>query len=291
MFYTYGMITYCGRQFSVEEITLIRQLSKMPGISRQTLSKEICHILNWHKLNGGLKDMSCRVALLRMQKDGLIELPAPRRCNVNGTRVIAHTPSTEPTTPILCSVNELQNLHLQLITTRQDSKLWNEYIDRYHYLGYKTLPGAQLRYFAYSDQRLLALFGFGSAAWKTAPRDEFIGWTQTRRQANLHLIINNARFLILPWIQSQHLASKLLSLVTRRIARDWHLRYGYKPVLLETFVEKDRFKGTCYRAANWKFLGDTRGRGKLDRSHACSVPIKSIWVFPLSNDFRQILQG
>jgi len=263
----------------------------MPDLTRRALSKEICQILNWRRLNGDLKDMSCRVALLRMQKDGLIELSAPGRCNASGTHVIAHTPATESATPIICSVNELQNLHLQLITTRQDSKLWNEYIDRYHYLGYKPLPGAQLRYFARSDQGLLALFGFGAAAWKTAPRDEFIGWTPSRRQANLHLIVNNARFLILPWIQSQHLASKLLSLVTRRIGQDWYRRYGYKPVLLETFVEKDRFKGTCYRASNWTFLGYTRGRGKLDHSHACSVPIKSIWVYSLSNDFRQILRS
>jgi hypothetical protein len=284
------MIKYCARQFSSEEITMIRQLAKTPNLTRRALSREICLMLNWRKLNGDLKDMSCRVALLRMQRDGLIELPPSGHCNAGGTHVIAHTSATEPTNPILCSVNELKNLHLQLVTIRQDSKLWNEYIDRYHYLGYKPLPGAQLRYFAHSDQGLLALFGFGAAAWKTAPRDEFIGWTQERQQTNLHLIVNNARFLILPWIQSKHLASKLLSLATRRITQDWYLRYGYEPVLLETFVEKDRFKGTCYRAANWTCLGYTRGRGKLDRSHSCSVPVKSIWVYPLSNNFRQILQ-
>ena len=178
------------------------------------------------------------------------------------------TAKTEPQTPVLAPANELRNVRLELVSNKSDSKLWNEYIDRYHYLGYKTLPGAQLRYFARSDEGLLGLFGFGAAAWKTAPRDNFIGWMPSRGEERLHLVVNNARFLILPWIQSKHLASKLLGLVARGITNDWHDRYGYRPVLLETFVEKDRFLGTCYRAANWIFLGHTQGRGKLDRTNA-----------------------
>jgi hypothetical protein len=146
-----------------------------------------------------------------------------------------------------------------------------------------------LRYFAHSDEGVLALFGFGAAAWKTAPRDNFIGWTPNIREERLHLIVNNARFLILPWIQSKNLASKLLGLVARRITNDWYDRYGYRPVLLETFVEKDKFLGTCYHAANGIFLGDTQGRGKLDRTNAYSLPIKRIWVLPLSRHFRQTL--
>jgi hypothetical protein len=148
-----------------------------------------------------------------------------------------------------------------------------------------------LRYFAHSEEGLLALFGFGAAAWKVAPRDSFIGWSSSQREANLRLIVNNARFLILPWVQSQHLASKLLGLVVRRLANDWLKRYGYRPVLLETFVENKRFAGTCYRAANWIFLGDTQGRGKLDRAHANAQPIKSIWVLPLKKHFREALNN
>jgi hypothetical protein len=280
---------YCGREFSNAELKQIRHLAAQPKMTRQALSRQVCQEFRWLKHDGSLKDMSCRVALLRMQTDGLIELPTPIHRNSNSGRVIAKTTQTEPQTPLFTPVNKLHGVRLELVVTKNDSRLWNEYIDRYHYLGHKALPGAQLRYFARSDEGLLALFGFGAAAWKTAPRDNFIGWTPSMRENRLHLIVNNARFLIFPWIESKHLASKLLGLVVRRLANDWHDRYGYRPVLLETFVEKDRFQGTCYRAANWTYLGLTQGRGKLDRTNTYSLPIKSIWVLPLSKDFRQIL--
>ncbi len=280
---------YCGREFNDAELERIRHLAAEPKMTRYALSQQVCREFAWLKHDGGLKEMSCRVALLRMQADDLVQLPAPLHRNSNSGHLIKQTAQTEPQTPLLNSVSELRGLHLELVSTKNDSRLWNEYIDRYHYLGHKTLPGAQLRYFARSDEGLLALFGFGAAAWKTAPRDNFIGWTPSIREQSLHLVVNNARFLILPWVQSQHLASKLLGLVARRIANDWHTRYGYRPVLLETFVEKDRFLGTCYRAANWIYLGNTQGRGKLDRTNARSIPVKSVWVFPLSKKFRQIL--
>lgn len=280
---------YCGREFSITELERIRFLAAKPKMTRQALSKQVCQEFQWHKLDGGLKDMSCRVALLRMQKDNLVQLPSPLPRGNNSNRVIIKTEKTEPQTLLFTPVNKLRNVRLEQVLTKNDAKLWNEYIDRYHYLGHKTLPGAQLRYFARSDEGLLALFGFGAAAWKTAPRDNFIGWTPGIRERRLHLIVNNARFLILPWIQSKHLASKLLGLVARRISNDWNDRYGYRPVLLETFVEKDKFRGTCYRAANWICLGHTQGRGKLDSSKTYSLPIKSVWVFPLSQNYRQTL--
>jgi Domain of unknown function (DUF4338) len=282
-------LRYCGREFSNAELERIRFLAAKPKMTRQKLSKQVCQEFQWHKLDGGLKDMSCRVALLRMQKDSLVQLPPPLLRGNNNKRVIVKTEKTELQTLLLTSANELRKVRLEMVLTKNDAKLWNEYIDRYHYLGHKTLPGAQLRYFARSDEGLLALFGFGAAAWKTAPRDNFIGWTPSIRERRLHLIVNNARFLILPWIQSKHLASKLLGLVARRISNDWYDRYGYRPVLLETFVEKDRFQGTCYRAANWIYLGDTQGRGKLDSAKTYSLPIKSVWVFPLSQNYRQTL--
>ena len=279
---------YCGREFTDAELKRIQYLAAEPKMTRQALSQQICKEFKWHKFDGGLKDMSCRVALLRMQKDHLVQLPLPTCKSGNSNRMIVKTTKTESQILLSTPVNELRNVRLELVSNKSDSKLWNEYIDRYHYLGYKTLPGAQLRYFARSDEGLLALFGFGAAAWKTAPRDNFIGWTPSVREDRLHLIVNNARFLILPWIQSKNLASKLLGIVSRRIANDWYNRYGYRPILLETFVEKDRFLGTCYRAANWIFLGDTQGRGKLDRTNEYSIPIKSIWVLPLSQNFREI---
>jgi hypothetical protein len=281
---------YCGRVFSDSELEFIQKCALEHGISRRELSRRVCQEFGWLKPDGGLKDMSCRVALLRMQKDGLIQLQSikPRKSSL---QPIAKTENTDPQLPILLSAGQLQNIRLELVTNKNSSRLWNEYIDRYHYLGHKTLPGAQMRYFAHSDEGLLALFGFGAAAWKVAPRDKYIGWSPVQREANLHLIVNNARFLILPWVKSQHLASKLLGLVTRRLADDWQERYNYLPVLLETFVEKERFAGTCYRAANWSFIGETQGRGKLDRTNAYSLPIKSIWLYPLSNSFRQVLNN
>jgi uncharacterized protein DUF4338 len=279
---------YCGREFSGCELDFIRNTASEPGITRRELSRQICKKFGWLKPDGGLKDMSCRVALLRMAKDGVVQLQ-PVKPRGNNFQPIEKTPATDPKPLILRSAGQLQNIRLELVTTK-NSRLWNEYIDRYHYLGHKTLPGAQLRYFAHSEEGLLALFGFGAAAWAVAPRDDFIGW-YSHREANLHLVVNNARFLILPWVQSQHLASKLLGLVVRRLANDWQNRYGYRPVLLETFVEKDRFAGTCYRAANWTYLGETQGRGKLDRTNAKALPIKTIWVLPLEKHFREVLNN
>lgn len=282
---------YCGRQFDEDELACIRRLAAKPGTTRRAISLRVCEELGWRKLDGGLKEMSCRVALLRMQADGLVQLPAPLHRDSNAVRSTPRTPEAEPRAPLLTPAGELRSLRLEPVTTRRSSLLWNEYVDRYHYLGYHPLPGAQLRYFARADQGLLALFGFGAAAWKTAPRDDFIGWSAHQRKARLHLIANNARFLILPWVRSRNLASKLLALAARRLPVDWEQRYSYRPVLLETFVEQPRFRATCYRAANWLHLGQTRGRGKLDTTHAHALPIKSIWVYPLTKRFRQILTG
>jgi hypothetical protein len=233
--------------------------------------------------------MSCRVALLRMQEHGLLLLPPPCRKNGNGKRHVRRTPHAEPQ-PLICTpVGDMRDLRLEIVAGKRDSLLWNEYVDRYHYLGYQPLPGAQMRYFARAEGRILALLGFGAAAWKTAPRDDFIGWNRVQRESRLHLIVNNARFLILPWVASKHLASKLLGLAARRLPADWLSRYGYRPVLLETFVDKRRFSGTCYKAANWLRLGDTQGRGKLDTAHAHALPVKSVWVLPLTPRFRDAL--
>ena len=170
------------------------------------------------------------------------------------------------------------------------SRLWNEFVERHHYLGYKPLPGAQLRYFVHAADGLpLALLGFGAAAWKTAPRDRFVGWDPATRERNLPLVVNHARFLILPWIRLPSLASHLLACVERQLPHDWQRRYGLRPVLLETFCETPRFHGTCYRAANWIPLGQTQGRGKLDSRHQYAKPVKNIFVKPLCPDWRQIL--
>ena len=278
-------VRYCGRDFSDDELTRIRQLiSKESGRNRAELSRLTCQALGWYKADGGLKEMSARVAMLRMQQDGLISLPPPLRARPDPTVHI--TTRTDPGVPIEQPAGLLAPLVLQRIQRKTDSSLWNEYIERYHYLGHKPLPGAQLRYFIRTKNQLIALLGFGAAAWQTAPRDRYISWNHEQRKRNLHLIVNNARFLILPWVQSKNLASMILAMAARKIANDWSAQYNYRPVLMETFVEKPRFEGTCYKAANWHYLGKTKGRGKLGPAGKQSVPIKDLWVYPLDAAFR-----
>jgi hypothetical protein len=286
-------VRYCGREFSATDLSSIqRLLEEHPMATRARLSRLVCEQLDWRRGDGRLKDMSCRVAMLRMQDDALLQLPPPRNANNNGKPYLRRTLLAEPDVALeVASPSKLGDLQMQLVTKRHDSHLHNEYLERYHYLGYQPLPGAQLRYFVRTEARIVALLGFGAAAWKTRPRDLFIGWTAEQREARLHLVANNARFLILPWVRCKNLASCILAMAARRVAADWQLHYGYSPVLLETFVEKPRFSGTCYSASNWTFLGETRGRGKLDFHHQASMPKKAVWVYPLRTDFREALCG
>ena len=280
---------YCGRPFTLEEIELIRALlGATPALNRARLSREVCERLGWRRPDGRLKDMSCRVALLRMQTDGLITLPPPR--NAKPPPYLAR-PEIEqavlapPSVPAV----DLTRLTIDPVSHKRESLLWNAYIQHHHYLGHQPMPGAQLRYFVRAAGEVVALLSFGASAWKTQPRDEFIGWTREQRERNLHLVINNARFLILPWIQCKNLASRVLALAARRLGEDWQLRYAYRPVLLETYVETPRFPGTCHNAANWLCLGDTQRRGKLDRLHRNAEPVKRGSIYPLVGDFRQQL--
>ena len=279
---------YCGREFTETDLQLIQRLvAATPGINRQKLSRQFCEEVGWRKADGGLKEMSCKVAFLRLHRAGHIQLPPPQKPANNHLKTGKRTLLALPQPEVRTKAGE-HTLQLDLVV-KADSALWNEYIDRYHYLGYTPLPGAQLRYFVKSEDQVLALLGFGAAAWKTAPRDAYVGWDASTRKKNLHLVVNNARFLILPWVRSKNLGSKILSLISKRIRADWQERYHYEPVLLETFVEKERFLGTCYKAANWVYVGDTKGRGKPDVHHECNLPVKSVWLYPLRKDFRERL--
>jgi hypothetical protein len=284
------MSIYCGREFSAGDIQAIKRLMEQnPSLKRTPLSRKLCELFDWTKPNGELKDMTCRVALLRMQADGLITL-APSR--IPGARRRPHFPPTAATdaqTPLLLPVHELGALTLRPVTGTAASRLWNEYIARYHYLGYTPLSGSQMRYNVFAGDALVALLSFGASAWKLAGRDRFIGWQEPQRLKNLQFVVNNARFLILPWIQSKGLASKILSIVNRQLPLDWQQRYGFRPVLLETFVESQRHRGTCYKAANWVHVGQTVGRGKKCPVHTQIVPIKDIWLYPLRKDFATVL--
>jgi len=281
---------YCGRLFTRDDIERIRGLTAAePKRNRAQLSREVCVILGWLRPDGRPKEMSCRVAMLRMQRDGLITLPPPLTGNSNGRHRPRFTSRSDPEDPISLPAGRLGGLTFRIVDSRKSSSLWNELIERYHYLGYKPLPGAQLRYFVLSGSRLLAALGFGASAWKVAPRDRFIEWSSKARIQNLHLVVNNARFLILPWVTSRNLASRILSRVAKRLPLDWEKHYGYEPALLETFVDQNRFRGTCYRAANWVYVGDTQGRGKLDRRHRHSLPVKAVFLYPLRRGFRRRL--
>lgn len=286
-------LQYCGRSFSENELETIRKIiAEDPNRTRAHISRLVCKHLGWYKPDGDLKQMSCRVALLRMQDDGLLSLPAPRHIQSKCKPQIQFSSATDPKVPIRDPVDALGIIHLQIVTDKFESSLWREYIHRYHYLGYQPLPGAQLRYFAkLTDGTPLALLGFGAAAWKTDPRDRFVGWSHEQRKKKLHLIVNNARYLIMPWIKSKNLASKLLAMTAKRITIDWKSRYGYTPVLLETFVDSQRFRGTCYKAANWIYVGQTKGRGKLDVHNTARLPIKDVWLYPLVPPFRKFLSS
>ncbi len=284
-------LRYCGRCFTPEEIDLIRELiASDPTPNRAQLSRLVCDKIGWLRPDGRTKEMSCRVAMLRMHRDGIITLPPPQKGNGNSRkRRPLLTSASDPGSFISCPAGDLGELSFQPVSTPQDSALWNELIERYHYLGYTPLSGAQMRYFVFSGPHLLAALGFGAAAWTLAPRDQFIGWSSEQRKVNLHLVVNNARFLILPWIQSHNLASRILANVAKRLPQDWQVHYGHQPLLLETFVQKDRFRGTCYRAANWIHVGQTKGRGKLDRKNEHSLPVKDIFLYPLNKHFRRKL--
>lgn len=224
-------------------------------------------------------------------RDGLIELPAPTGHRPGKYKINETLECEAETETLICDLVELKDLKIHIVTRGPELRRWNEFVGRYHYLGYKMLPGAQMRYFIMDGPRVLGAMGFGAAAWKIAPRDNFIGWTHEERERGLHLVVGQSRFLILPWVQCRNLASKTLAMVSKRLAGDWEVCYGFRPVLLETFVDVTRFHGTCYKASNWINVGNTKGRGKLDRFTKRDQPVKSIWLQPLVLDFRRRLRG
>jgi hypothetical protein len=280
----------CGRPFSGADLRTIRDkiLTANPPL-RAEIARQVCQALEWTDALGRPKLMSARVGLLRLHRAGLIELPAPIRVNGNGRGLVRGPDNWPKPVPVGGTVGQLRDLRLEAVADKRASRLWNGLIDRYHYLGYTPLPGAQLRYQIHWDHGVLGAIGFGAAAWKVAARDRWIGWEAPCREAHLGRVLNNARFLILPWVQVENLASKVLALAAARIPGDFAARYGERPALLETFVEIPRFRGTCYRAANWRYLGETTGRGKCDRTHRATLPRKAVYIYPLVADFRAAL--
>ncbi len=282
--------TLCGRPLSAAEVERIREEIELadPPL-RSEIARRVCRALDWSNARGAPKLMSARVGLLRLHRAGVIELPPPRGGNGNGRGLKSEPRRWPAQDPLEGSVGQLTGLRLAPVADVESSRLWNGLIDRYHYLGYTPLPGAQVRYLIESDRGVLGALGFGAAAWKVAARDRWIGWDRRQREAHLGRVVNNARFLLLPWVRVRNLASRVLALAAARVAEDFAERYGERVVLLETFVEQPRFAGTCYRAANWRYLGETAGRGKCDVAHRAELPRKGVYVYPLAADFRAAL--
>jgi len=256
---------------------------------RTPISKILCQKWNWIQPNGQLKDMACREVLLTLNRKGLLKLP-PRQTSAHNEKRNKFIPVVEINqTTINRNLSDLPPVELKSVRNNEHEPLYNSLIQQYHYLGYRQIVGSHLKYIAFIDDQPVACLGWGSAAWSVKSRESFVGWDKPTKEKNLHFVVNNTRFLILPWVSVKCLASKILSLNTKRIADDWLNIYNHSLYLLETFVEKDRFKGTCYKAANWICTGQTKGIAKKGHDHLFHGKIKDVYLYPLRKDFRKKL--
>jgi hypothetical protein len=283
-----------GRPVTEPDLELLRQwLGQNPGWSRRRLSQELATHWGWRNGAGQLKDMAARTLLLKLHQRGFIALPPRRQVPTNRMRCPAEAPANREwdPRPIACGLAQLGALRLDEVSSQAAERAWvRAALSQFHYLGFGGTVGENLQYVVRDGQgRRLVWLVFGAAAWKCQDRDRFIGWSAEQRQRNLGRIANNTRFLILPWVRVPHLASWSLGQVSRRLAHDWQVKYGHPIVLLETFVERDRFAGTAYRAANWQRVGATTGRTRQDRHTCMQAPVKDIYLYPLRRDFRPAL--
>jgi hypothetical protein len=277
-----------GREFSNEEIKEIqRKIDNKPNISRRRLSQEICEELNWRSKNGKMKAMSCRVALGKLARCGKIRLNEVTPFRTPRQRQVTADVEAKP---IRCELEKLQPIELVEVDDRRKSQIWNELMERYHPQGAGPLCGAQLRYLIGGGaDRWLGGLAFSAASWRLQARDEWIGWNARAREQNLQQVAGNSRFLILPHVRVPHLATHVLGRVKKRLSQDWQRRYGYELLLLETFVDTTRYRGTCYRAANWIEVGQTQGRGRQDAAHRQSSSVKRVFVYALQAGAKQRL--
>lgn len=283
-----------GRAVKPKEIKEIDSLiTEHPDWSRWRLSRYLSEKWGWRNANGQLKDMACRSFLLKLEQLGYIKLPARRGSSPNRMKRTVIQAVLHAKEPIEGGLKLLKPLEIINVSQNSDFKsLLDYFLFKYHYLSYKGSVGENLKYLIFDRfNRPLGCVLFGSSAWKVACRDEFIGWGAECRQRNVNLITNNMRFLILPWVKVRYLASHILSSVCKRVGSDWQQKYGHKVYLLETYVDRERFLGTCYKAANWIYVGQTRGRSRNDRYKTLKVPIKDVYVYPLEKDFRQHLKN
>jgi hypothetical protein len=284
-------LTYRGRVVTAADVAFIAQLiAAHPTASRRHLSKRLCEAWNWVQPNGAPRDMVCRGLMLALHRAGHIALPPQRYLPPNS---LARRPQPEPvvidTTPLRATLEALRPLTFHRVRRTPDEPLFNSLIQQYHYLGYTQPVGEHLKYLVRAHGRPIACFAWSSAPRHLGCRDRFIGWSAEARRRNLRFLAYNPRYLILPWVEVPHLASHLLGRIARRLAEDWQQAYGHPVYFLETFVDPQRFRGTCYRAANWLVLGRTTGRGKDDQTWRPNRPIKDVLGYPLGRDFRERL--
>ena len=287
-------LSFCGHALTEAELAMIRGITReFANLAWTELAATICELLQWRRPNGGLKSRECYLFLRELHRRGWMPWLTAPQLRARRTPLAKLTTDPAPTHNLLLGpLDPYRPIHLQLIEDAGQRRLFREYLDRYHYLGYRAPYGAQLRYWvrpAQSELPPLAALLFTSAAWRMAPRDRWIGWSDPVRQSNLPLIVNHSRFLILPWAQIPNLASHILACAARQLPGDWLAHYGVEPVLLETLVDPARYRGVCYRAANWIEVGMTQGRGRMDRSGCAPGIRKQIFLYPLHRHCRQRL--
>ena len=285
------ILKYRGREVTDAEVVFIRDLiAAHPTLSRRRLSQELCRAWNWVQPNGQLRDMVCRGLMLALHRAGQIALPDRQQASRNPL-----VERSKPTVveidcrPIDTSLASLGPLRLEQVRRTPAESLFNSLIEQHHYLGYTQPVGEHLKYLIFAAERLLACLAWSSAPRHLGPRDRFLGWSPETRRRNIHLIATNLRFLVLPWVKVPHLASHILGRMARQLSDDWERMYGHPLYFLETFVDPDRFRGTCYRAANWIVLGRTTGRGKNDQTHRPNRSLKEVLGYPLQRHFRHLL--
>jgi len=287
-----GSILQSGREISMQELDEIQEtVGVFPRLSRTELAATICEHLGWMTASGGYKIDACMKLLEKLESKGFVKLPEKqqRPQRQQSGKNIALTSKTEPQADIVGNLGDLGLVNVKVVKGKELTGLWNEYVSRYHYLGYKKPFGYVLRYFIVSERGFLGCLMFAGAAKALTVRDRWIGWTQIQRLRNLAWVINNSRFLIFPWVQVKNLASHILGRVARRVKGDWRERWGYSPVLAETFVDPRYYEGICYKAANWQYLGMTTGDGLVRKGRTYTTTPKKIFVRPLVKDWRSLL--
>jgi len=286
-----ALITYRGQRITAEDAAFIRQLiAKNPGDSRWILSRKLCQAWGWRQSNGALRDMVCRGLMLALDRAGHIQLPARKRSPLNPlAQRKAPAPLAIDAHPLEGPLSQILPLEIQQVRRTPLETLCNRLIQQYHYLGYAQPVGEHLKYLVFAQEKPVACIVFSSAPRHIGCRDRFIGWSPQVRRQNLHLLAYQSRFLILPWVRVAHLASHLLARLSQRLAADWQRLYQHPIYFLETFVDRERFRGTCYQAANWVYLGRTTGRGKDDQTHEPNRSLKAVFGYPLCRQFRRRL--